>query len=827
MLIDAAQREETRVVISENGRVEAFDFEDARARSLRGNIYLARVVRVEPALQAAFVDYGGNRNGFLAFGDIHEDYYRPVADAADNPDEALPYGKPAASNPDQLQPAFLSAGSTGNSNSDPECLTASTSGSSDDEIIEPLPVGRYLSEDMDNLDTLSSYPEQADPPISEHVECDVPTSAELDRPSGVGAGSPPARGRRHLKIQDVIQLHQVMLVQISKEERGNKGAALTTAISLPGRYCILMPNSKHGGISRKIVSTAARRQLKEIVAELGVPSGMSVIVRTAGLSRTRVEIQRDYSYLTRLWGNIRSQFLHAVAPAPVYKEGDVVKRALRDLYTHDINEIIVAGPKAYHSAREQMQLLMPSHSGKIHLYQDQGLPLFRYYKVEEQLEAMYDPQVRLKSGGSIVINPTEALVAIDVNSGRSTCEHDIEGTALKTNLEAAEEIARQLRIRNLGGLIVVDFIDMGDPQNNYAVERCFKEALLADRARSHVGKISQLGLLEMSRQRPRASPIDNHFERCPHCQGMGVVRSVKSSALGALRTIEEYLAADPSAQRYFVASLPGEVMAHILSHKRTDLAYIEERQRCKVMFRVDGSQNGVLVRRASGAEIRECEGVRQPAAITDHSLSDSLPPVTQDEPELPSLDDQIDTPRPVAKSSAGRKKDNRERRPRPANHRKARSGPGEVSDGEADFPQAEKNRPPQRTKTPTESERAKSASSPKRAKAHAARAVSSAHEKPQVEVSVSDSSRFNQVTDQPEASAIAEQSAVEQTQALQPQAAESADSAETPKSPNGNRAYQTEVAIGTQAERPLPTDQGQSQPEPRPARRGWWNRDSR
>ena len=468
MLIDASHPEETRVVVVDGNRVEDYDVEVANRRQLKGNIYLAKVTRVEPSLQAAFVDYGGNRHGFLAFNEIHPDYYQiPVADR-----ERL-LAEQAAENAEREESAEEGDGA----------------GADDDDDMERRRARHYS---------------------------------------------------RFYKIQEVIKRRQIMLVQVAKEERGNKGAALTSFLSLAGRYCVLMPNTaRGGGISRKISSIVDRKRLKKILAELEVPEGMAVIVRTAGAGRSKAEIKRDYEYLVRLWSSIRETTLQSTAPTLVYEEASLIKRSIRDLYGRDIEEIIVQGEEEYRIAKEFMKLFIPSHAKRVKLYEDAEKPLFQEYQVEDHLDAMHQPTVQLRSGGYIVINPTEALVAIDVNSGRSTRERNIEETATRTNLEAADEIGRQLRLRDMAGLIVIDFIDMENARNQGMVERRIKEAMKNDRARVQIGRISPFGLLELSRQRLRPSLIETSFEVCPACGGNGLRRTTELTALALLRKLEE------------------------------------------------------------------------------------------------------------------------------------------------------------------------------------------------------------------------------------------------------------------------------------------------
>ena len=528
MLIDAGHPEETRVVVVDGTKVEDFDFESAARRPIRGNIYLAKVTRVEPSLQAAFVEYGGNRHGFLAFNEIHPDYYQ------------IPYEDRAALAAEEA--------SAVDSDSDDEAEAASEAPSVEtDESGEPIEAPESFGDDSDDEDEIAE-------------EKAARRSRQL---------------YRKYKIQEVVKRRQILLVQVAKEERGNKGAALTTYLSLAGRYCVLMPNTpRGGGISRKIANVTDRKRLKSVVSELDLPKGIGLIIRTAGASRTKIEIRRDADYLLRLWENIRELTLKSVAPALIYEEGNLVKRAIRDLYDKDIDGVLVEGEAAYKEAKAFMRMLMPSHAKKVQHY-NEIVPLFLQHQVETQLEAIYSPIAPLKSGGYIVINPTEALVSIDVNSGRSTRERNIETTAVKTNIEAAHEAARQMRLRDLAGLIVIDFIDMDESKNVRAVEKVMKDALKRDRARLQMGRISQFGLMEISRQRRRTSLIEGSTETCPHCKGSGYIRSVESSALVALRGLEKE-GMRGRAKRIRI-SLPTSIAIYMLNEKRDHLLAIEER----------------------------------------------------------------------------------------------------------------------------------------------------------------------------------------------------------------------------------------------------------
>lgn len=556
MLIDATHPEETRVVVVNGTRLDELDVETSTKRQLKGNIYLAKVVRVEPSLQAAFVEYGGNRHGFLAFSEIHPDYFQiPVAD----------------------RQALIAAQRA-------EVMRESAA----DRDEAPQGDGTELSEAAEGTD--AAAPESGDAADAATVD-----AAESERQQAVetvggddDAESERRRAKllRNYKIQEVIKRRQIMLVQVVKEERGNKGAALTTYLSLAGRYCVLMPNTaRGGGVSRKIVSATDRRRLKAIANEIDVPDGMAVIIRTAGSERSKTEIRRDYEYLIRMWESVRELTLRSTAPALVYEEASLIKRSIRDLYSRDIDEVLVDGDEGYRLAKDYMRMLTPSHAKKVQPYKDPIMPLFHRYQVETQLDAMHSPVVQLKSGGYIVISQTEALVAIDVNSGRATRERHIEETAVKTNLEAADEVARQLRLRDLAGLIVIDFIDMEESRNNHAVERRVKEALKNDRARIQVGKISAFGLLELSRQRLRPSLQETTFTPCRHCGGTGLVRSVESAAVHVLRAIEEEGIRRRSSE--VTMYVPTPIALYILNQKRDALALIEARYEFTVLLSGD------------------------------------------------------------------------------------------------------------------------------------------------------------------------------------------------------------------------------------------------
>ncbi|PKQ06180.1 MAG: ribonuclease E/G, partial [Alphaproteobacteria bacterium HGW-Alphaproteobacteria-12] len=566
MLIDAAHPEETRVVVVSGNRVEEFDFESENRKQLRGNIYLAKVTRVEPSLQAAFVEYGGNRHGFLAFSEIHPDYYQiPVADR-----EALLKQQADEARHDEEDDA----------EDDEEDGNGSKSAKDEAESAKAAP------EDSDD-----DHNGEVDRGETESVVSDETIeSAGSEDAMEEAAPRKQRNNYRSYKIQEVIKRRQILLVQVVKEERGNKGAALTTYLSLAGRYCVLMPNTaRGGGISRKITVATDRKKLKGIAESLDVPEGMGLIVRTAGAKRTKAEIKRDYEYLLRMWGSVRELTLKSSAPTLVYEEGSLIKRSIRDLYDKDIDTIQIEGEEGYREAKGFMRMLMPSHAKNVQPYKERQ-PLFQKHQIEQQLDAMLQPSVTLKSGGYIVINQTEALVAIDVNSGRSTKERNVEQTALKTNIEAAEEITRQMRLRDLAGLIVIDFIDMDENRNNRTVERKLKDCLRFDRARIQVGRISHFGLLEMSRQRMRSGVLEGSTVACPHCNGTGLVRSVESMALHVLRSVEAEAIKGRAAA--FTVKVPTVAAIYMLNQKRANLLDIEERYGTSVYIEADATLAG-------------------------------------------------------------------------------------------------------------------------------------------------------------------------------------------------------------------------------------------
>lgn len=732
MLIDATHAEESRVVVINGNRLEEYDVETSTKKQIKGNIYLAKVTRVEPSLQAAFVDYGGNRHGFLAFSEIHSDYYQiPVADrealtqshtrnvkdaeiVEDNlsdgedspkkekkPTRSRSRRKPRAKDKDETVEAAdgdaspVEATATADATTSPDSKNDATTSSDEEDAKPRRRRTRNRRKKSDEVDASTADADAKDASPSEDNTSDANTGSDGDdTPTGGNAAmsaevaeltvdidsdgsdgdtvseinaksdeediedlggddadefveSHSRQLQKRYKIQEVIKRRQILLVQVVKEERGNKGAALSTFLSLAGRYCVLMPNTpRGGGISRKITNAQDRKRLKSILAELEIPDGMAVIVRTAGAERTKAEIKRDFDYLMRLWDRIRETTLQSQAPCLIYEEADLIKRSIRDLYARDVDEVLVEGDEGYRIAKDFMKMLMPSHAKRVQPYKDQGVPLFHRFQVESQLDAMLNPVVQLKSGGYIVINPTEALVAIDVNSGRSTRERNIEETAYKTNLEAAEELARQLRLRDLAGLIVVDFIDMEDHRNQGAVERKIKEAMRNDRARLQIGRISPFGLLEMSRQRLRPSLVESAFEVCTHCRGVGLVRSIESAALHLLRVLEEEGMRRRSGS--LTVHVASEVALYILNRKRETLAEIEQRYGFTVMIFGDDSliSPDHRIERSRAKKGDELEDV--PAVLNTDSVSLTAieNPVDTDD------DDEEEEEAPSAKNTA-------------------------------------------------------------------------------------------------------------------------------------------------------------------------------
>jgi len=668
MLIDARHREETRVAVTQGNRIEEFDFESAEHKQLKGNIYLAKVTRVEPSLQAAFIEYGGNRHGFLAFSEIHPDYYQiPKEDREallrEEAEHAAAAAQRAEEDLDELEGDVA----------DVEYHDEDDNGGG----------RRDHDDDRDNRDDRDERNDGDDDDRDDNGDAENGDGEEggegseegregrNDRGDRKGRGRGRGNGRkgggrgrssrrddddsenrmslrRRYKIQDVIRRRQVMLVQVVKEERGNKGAALTTYLSLAGRYCVLMPNTMHGGgISRKISNGADRRKLKAMIDELALPPTMGCIVRTAGMSRTKVEIKRDFDYLARLWDEIREKTLQSSAPALVHSDSDLVKRAIRDIYHKDIEEVLVEGDEGYKAAKQFMKLLMPSHARRVKQYAD-PVSLYQRYGVEDQLAGMLNPVVQLKSGGYLVINPTEALVSIDINSGRSTREHNIEQTAVSTNLEAAAEIARQLRLRDMAGLVVIDFIDMDHGSNVRKVERAMKDALKNDRARIQVGRISGFGLMEMSRQRLRTGVLEASTRPCPHCEGTGLVRTASSAGLSALRLIEEEAARGKGSRITLRASQ--EATFYLLNEKRRELRDIEELYGVIVEILPDGETEGA----------RMAVEVTGPPPTQRRSFAPIAPIEDEDDDDFPEDEDDEAAEQDAADDRPARSRDREE-----------------------------------------------------------------------------------------------------------------------------------------------------------------------
>ena len=695
MLIDARHREETRVAVVTGNRIEEFDFESAEHKQLKGNIYLAKVTRVEPSLQAAFVDYGGNRHGFLAFSEIHPDYYqipredreRLLAEEAEAAAEEAALREQEEEEDDE--PSNLMR-SEAVDEEDSDVIEVDS-----DERIDTIDISEGEEPDLDANGDDDQNDNDEDGSSDERSEGDRGGRGGNRRRRGKGGGgrgnapkaSDEARTkrmnlRRRYKIQDVIHRRQVLLVQVVKEERGNKGAALTTYLSLAGRYCVLMPNTSHGGgISRKIHSAGDRKRLKTIVSEMNLPATMGCIIRTAGLARTKPEIKRDFDYLARLWDEVRERTLSGAAPMLIHTDSDLIKRAIRDIYNKDIEDVIVEGPDGYKAAKDFMKLLMPSHSKRVQHYAD-PVSLFQRYGVEDQLNAMYQPIVQLKSGGYIVINPTEALVSIDINSGRSTKEHGIEQTALSTNLEAAREIARQLRLRDMAGLVVIDFIDMDHHSNARKVERAMKEALKHDRARIQVGRISSFGLMEMSRQRLRTGVLEASTRVCPHCEGTGLVRTASSSALSALRLIEEESARGHGSQITLQASQ--EATIYILNNKRAELAALEDRYHVEVAVLPNGEVEGAkMVVSASGPRPERPEPMAPIIEMDDSD--DDIEDDVFDEEEVEEIREPREARGPREEGADGNKRKRRRRGRRGGRNQdreEQSEGQGEAQNGE-------------------------------------------------------------------------------------------------------------------------------------------------
>lgn len=738
MLIDASHQEEIRVAIVDGNKVEDFDYESSARKQLKGSIYLAKVTRVEPSLQAAFVDYGGNRHGFLAFSEIHPDYYQiPVADR-----EAL-IAQEAAANADLIENADLvededsdnaklDAKEADKKADKSENVEAENSDEKieDEKVEEEKPKRRRgrrkktqaeetkenvivsskeevsveadsekgdanTEENTEEKEVKNSETAEKDPKNKKEKAADVAESSEEEEEERLRIKM-AKRLRYKYKIQEVIKKNQIILIQVVKEERGNKGAALTTYLSLPGRYCVLMPNTLHGGgVSRKIANVKDRKKLKNVLASLNLPKGHACIIRTAGSDRTKVEIKRDYDYLKRMWEAIRENTLKSIAPSLIYEEGNLIKRSIRDLYTRDINEILVEGEDGYKTAKNSMSMLMPTHAKKVLNYVD-PIPLFQRYQVETHLDSMYGPTAQLKSGGYIVINPTEALVSIDVNSGRATKEHNIEETAVNTNLEAADEIARQLKLRDMAGLVVIDFIDMEDQRNNRAVERKMKAALKNDRARIQVGRISSFGLMEMSRQRLRTGVLESSTTQCPHCEGSGLLRTVESQSLHILRIIEEEGIRARNSK--FTVYLPPHVAVFILNNKRANLSELETRYDFSVSIAIDDELTASAYRMERSGKPSKTSRKHKDSLKLGNDVN-KLIDVTEE--DLSPKDEKDDRPK-------RRRRRRRNRNDRNANHLKNQKENAEEAKGteaEQSNPEEDKQDKPRRRRRPRRNKR--------------------------------------------------------------------------------------------------------------------------
>ncbi|WP_043699705.1 Rne/Rng family ribonuclease [Yoonia vestfoldensis] len=849
MLIDATHAEETRVVVVDGNKVEEFDFESQFKRQLAGNIYLAKVTRVEPSLQAAFVDYGGNRHGFLAFAEIHPDYYQiPVADRealmaeerayaeslkAEEDDEDSP--KPTRRRTRNSKPRAASVDSGDavvTSGDDPAGLETidlddDLEGSSPMELVGETPVETPAAdEDIDDAMTDDAIESVADAD-------DIDDMRPVRKP----------RPRRY-KIQEVIKVRQILLIQVVKEERGNKGAALTTYLSLAGRYCVLMPNTaRGGGISRKITNAVDRKKLKEIASEMTVPDGAGLIIRTAGSQRTKAEIKRDYEYLQRMWEQIRELTLKSISPAKIYEEGDLIKRSIRDLYSKDIDEVIVAGEAGYRSAKDFMRMIMPSHAKNVKFYAE-PMPIYARYQVESYLAGMFNPTVQLPSGGYIVIGITEALVAIDVNSGRATKEGSIEQTALKTNLEAADEVARQLRLRDLAGLIVIDFIDMDERKNNAAVEKRFKDKLKTDRARIQVGRISGFGLMEMSRQRLRPGMLEATTQMCPHCHGTGLLRSDDNVALSILRQLEEEGVRARSKE--VLVRAPIAIANFLMNGKRENIAEIEMRYGMSVRIECDPtlvSPDFVVEKFKTATRIvPEATPIIANAMLMEEDEDDLIV-------ETPDEDEAEATPAPkaVVPEADGEDRPKRKRRRR----RRRRGGNGEAQ--QADGAEASENGDDAESDEPAAQE-VEAADKPKRRRTRTRKPADAATENvTDAATATEETVAEAEPTEDPapkKRTRSRKKPAVAEDTAAEPAAATEAEAEEAPVKPKRRSRAKPKAAEAAPAEAadpvaeapaeaaqepaadpepaPEPTPAPQPEPEPAPAaekprRKGWWS----
>ncbi|MEL6410109.1 MAG: Rne/Rng family ribonuclease [Pseudomonadota bacterium] len=858
MLIDATHAEETRVVVVDGNKLEEFDFESENKRQLAGNIYLAKVTRVEPSLQAAFVDYGGNRHGFLAFSEVHPDYYQiPVADREALLEEERAYAEAQkARDEEEEKPkpkrrrrsrskaakaqsedaVTTSAEITGMETidleeGDEEAAAVKQSEATETDASEGPPAEEISAEVETNektqTETPDAEPDEA-PEESEIPEVDAqPAEDDVDDEKGSEAAerdesieavaddddeeeirAPRKPRSRRYKIQEVIKVRQILLIQVIKEERGNKGAALTTYLSLAGRYCVLMPNTaRGGGISRKITNAADRKKLKEIASEIEVPQGAGLIVRTAGAKRTKSEIKRDYEYLQRMWEQIRELTLKSIAPAKIYEEGDLVKRSIRDLYNREIDEVLVEGERGYRTAKDFMKMIMPSHAKNVKPYTE-PMPLFARYQVESYLSSMFNPVVQLKSGGYIVIGVTEALVAIDVNSGKATKEGSIEETALKTNLEAAEEVARQLRLRDLAGLIVIDFIDMDERKNNSAVEKRMKDRLKTDRARIQIGRISGFGLMEMSRQRLRPGMIEATTQPCPVCHGTGLIRSDDNLALSILRQIEEEAVRRRS--REVLVRCPVGVANFLMNQKREHVAQIEARYGLSVRIEGDAALTSpeFTIEKFKTAS-RVVKQTEEAVVSADLALMDEI-----DAADEENIADEVgpdDEERP-------RKRRRRRRRRSRSKSNNAETQSEENAEAETETSDAQESK-----EEPTSSE--EPAPEPE--------AQEAAEEKPKPKRKPRSRKKKEDPKSEPEAEAKPEETADQPEKATPEEAEEKPKPKRKPRARKKKEEPAPEEAVVAKEPKPQPIPEPAAIPEPavaeaaqeppKPKRRGWWS----
>ena len=838
MLIDATHAEETRVVVVDGNKVEEFDFESESRRQLAGNIYLAKVTRVEPSLQAAFVDYGGNRHGFLAFSEIHPDYYQiPVADRQALMEEEERLAAEAAEEEEKPKKATRSRRPRRTSPAKAESAKSDdpkTSAEPESEIngMETIDLGEGGGNDRSDEEAVSPMERVAETPVEEPQDqpsgdddgkddCETEATDAAARDETIEAVAdddthedirPVRKPRpRKYKIQEVIKVRQILLVQVVKEERGNKGAALTTYLSLAGRYCVLMPNTaRGGGISRKITNAADRSKLKTIAQSIDVPKGAGLIIRTAGAKRTKTEIKRDYEYLQRLWEQIRELTLKSIAPAKIYEEGDLVKRSIRDLYNREIDEVLVEGEKGYRIAKDFMKMIMPSHAKNVKHYAD-PMPLFARYQVESYLGSMFNPTVQLKSGGYIVIGVTEALVAIDVNSGKATKEGSIEDTATKTNLEAAEEVARQLRLRDLAGLIVIDFIDMAERKNNAAVEKKLKDKLKSDRARIQVGRISGFGLLEMSRQRLRPGMIEATTQPCAHCHGTGLIRSDDSMALQVLRSVEEE--GTRGRSREVLLKCPVGIANYLMNQKREHIALIEARYGMSV--RVEGDPSLVapdFTMDKFKTATRSVPEVTTPVVSVDTSLMDQVDEdaVEEDEvepEEAPAAPEAQPEPQPKAEDEGKPKKKRRRRR---------RRSKAKDTNGEQDQAKAENGSDADAGQDAPKEDAAKTGDEIKKTEAEAMTA-----EAPKPETAPEDVKETSAKSEEPAQSSEKPEVAAPAETAVEAPVAEAPEAKEEPAKPEVSEApaaAESKAESAPAAEEPAPQAEESEAQKARPAR---------